>query len=321
MPETLIILDPISPRRLAALSEHLPERFTLEAGRSREPGDQLDAIRRARFVIAGQVPVTGEMMRAGAEAGLVAVHKWGVGTDNLDLEAARALGVRVLRTTGSNAVPVAELTLGFMLALSRGMVAGHMALSEGHWRSDALSGQMLSGRTIGIVGMGPIAQALARMLAPFGCRLLYTKPRQEAPELERALGLTYAPLETVLAESDIVTLHCPHTPETRGMIDAAALAAMKPGAALINTARGELIDEAALAEAVRSGHLRGAAVDVYSEEPAPPSHPLLGVPGIITTPHIAAMAVDNLAPTLTRMFRNFALIADGQAPVADDVVV
>jgi phosphoglycerate dehydrogenase-like enzyme len=105
------------------------------------------------------------------------------------------------------------------------------------------------------------------------------------------------------------------------MIDAAALAAMKPGSMLINTARGELVDEAALAEAVRSGHLRGAAVDVYSEEPAPPGHPLLGVPGIIATPHIAAMSSDNLAPTVARMFRNFELIADGQEPVAGDVVV
>jgi phosphoglycerate dehydrogenase-like enzyme len=320
---TLTLLDPIAPVRHARFTALLPDGFTLDVAASHDEADRLAAITGARFAVSGHAPVTAEMIRAGAAAGLVAIHKWGVGYDNIDIEAARAAGVRVLRTTGSNAVPVAETTLGMILALQRGTLRAHTALTGGTWAASEIGPQclMLSGKTVGLVGFGPIARTMARLLTVFRARVLYTKPVPVPEEEAAALGVTWVPFAEMLREADILSLHCPLTPQTRGLIDAAALAAMKPGGLLINTARGGLVDEAAVAAALRSGHLRGAGFDVFSQEPAPADHPLIGLPNVIVSPHIAAQAADNFAPTVSRIIENCARMAAGLDPAPGDVVV
>ena len=322
MSDTIVFLDPMDEARLARIAPLVPAGFALDSATSRAPDDQLEAIRGARFAVTGDVAVTAEMMREGAANRLLAVHKWGVGYDNIDLEAARACGVRVMRTTGGNAVPVAEAALALMLAVNRQTVAGHLAVLDGRWAKGELGPKMfrLSGQTVGLVGLGYIGKALARLLAGFGCRVLYAKPRRE-PDAEADLGVVHVPLRELLEASDVVSLHCALTGQTRGLIGRPELALMKKGAILVNTARGGIVDEAALAEALTAGHLRGAGLDVYETEPVPRDNPLVGHPGVISTPHIAALAADNFEPTIRRIMANLVSVASGEVLPEQDVLV
>lgn len=316
----LVMLDPGGEERVERVRPFLPAGWEIRSARSRDAADQLAALAGADFAITGDVPVTAEMM---AVPGLRAVHKWGVGYDNIDLEAARRHGVRVLRTTGSNAVAVAETTLGLILAVNRNIVRGHVGLMDGRWRKGELSpsSTRLSGKMVGIVGMGHIGKALVRLLDGFGCVVIYTKRQPLAREEEEALGLRYAPLEVLLAEADVVTLNCELNASTRNMIDAARLALMKPDAILVNAARGGIVVEADLAAALREGQLRGAGVDVFAEEPLRPDNPLIGLDRAVLTPHVGAISADSHAASLTRMMRNLKAVEDGLPPQDIDVLV
>ena len=225
------------------------------------------------------------------------IARYGVGTDNVDLAAARARGIVVTNTPGANAGAVAELTVALLLLLARPVLGAAAATREGGW--PRTSGLSLGGKTIGLVGFGAIGRAVARLLSGFDCRLLACDPRCDH---ERATGLkvSVVDLDALLAVSDFVSLHAPVTPETRGMVDGAFLDNMKPGACLVNTARGELVDEAALYEALTSGRLRGAALDAFAVEPPGAVNPLLSLPNVIATPHMGGHT-DEATTTMGRM--------------------
>lgn len=316
----VVLLDPSAPDRLDRMRGLLPAGWTLGNAATRDPADQVAALAGADFAITGDVHVTTAMM---AVPGLRAVHKWGVGYDGIDLGAARAHGVRVLRTTGSNAVAVAETTLGLILSVNRNITRGHMAIHRDDWPKGELgaSSMRLSGRTVGIVGMGHIGRALARLLRGFDCRILYTKRTPLTPAEEAEAGVSFAALDDLLAQSDVVTLNCELNDSTRNLIDARRLALMRPDAILVNAGRGGVLVEGDLAEAIRAGRLRGAAVDVFAQEPIAPGNPLIGLDRVVLTPHIAAVSTDAFAPTVSRMFANFAAIAAGDAPPSLDVLV
>lgn len=316
----LVMLDPQQSDRLERLIPYLPSGWQLTAAASRRPEDQIAALDGAAFAITGDVPVTAEML---AVPGLRAVHKWGVGYDNIDLEAAKAQGVKVLRTTGSNAVTVAESTLGLILAVSRNLVRGHAGIAAGRWRKSevAPSSLTLSGKVVGIIGFGSVGQALARLLAGFGCRIIYTKRTALPAAAEAELVAEFAPLDRLLAEADVVTLNCELNDTTRDLINAKRLAQMKPGAILVNAARGGVVVEADLAAALRSGHLRGAASDVFSIEPITPDNPLIGIDTMVLTPHLAAISADSFAPNVTRMMANLLAIHQGEPPREGDLLV
>lgn len=316
----IVMLDPATPDRLDRLRPFLPAGWELTTTRSRAPGDQLAGLAGASYAISGDVAVTAEMM---AVAGLRAVHKWGVGYDNIDLAAARAHGVRVFRTTGSNAVAVAETTLAMILALNRNTVRGHVGILNGKWLKGEVApyATTLTGKTVGIVGMGYIGKELARILRGFGGPILYTKRSPLAPDEEAALGLRYAPLDDLLAQSDVVTLNCELNDSTRNLIDAARLALMKPSAILVNAARGGVMVEADVAEAIRADRLRGVASDVFATEPIEPGNPLLGLDRVILTPHVAAGAADNFPVTVARMMANLSAVEHGTPPQAIDILV
>ena len=316
----LVLLDPAAPDRIDRMRPFLPEGWELTTAASRDPVDQLAALKGARFAITGDAPVTAEMF---AVPGLEAVHKWGVGYDNIDLDVARAAGVRVLRTTGSNAVAVAETTLGMILALGRNLVRGHMGIVNGEWLKGGLapSSTTLDGKTVGIVGLGHIGAALAKRLRGFDCKVLYTKRSPIPKDQASALGVRYAPLAKLLATSDVVTLNCELNDSTRAMIDAAALASMKPGAFLVNLARGGIVVEADLAQALRSGHLAGAATDVFGQEPVRPDNPLLNLDRVILTPHIGAVSSASFTTSVQRMIGNLYAISRGEAPSEIDVLI
>jgi phosphoglycerate dehydrogenase-like enzyme len=316
----LVILDPVTPDRLERFGSYLPAGWTIGTSLSRGAPDQLAALAGADFAITGDVPVTAAMM---ASPGLKAIHKWGVGYDNIDLEAARAHGVRVLRTTGSNAIPVAETTLGLILSVTRNLVRGHVGIADGRWRKGELSptSMTLSGKTVGIIGFGHIGQALARLLSGFGCTLLYTKRNPLAAEKEAELKARFASLDELLASADVVTVNCELNDTTRDLINTDTLARMKTGAVLVNAARGGVVVEEDLAEAVRSGHLGGAAVDVFAIEPIQPNNPLIGLDRVVLTPHVGAISADSYAPSVTRMVANLQAIAEGRPPREGDLVV
>jgi phosphoglycerate dehydrogenase-like enzyme len=317
---TIVVLDPIPPARAEQLRALLPPGFALTHGTARGDEHLKAIIAEADFAIAGQVAVSADVF--GAAKRLKLLHKWGVGVDNIDVAAAGARGIAVARTTGANAVPVAEFTLGLTIAALRNLAAGHAELRAGRWRSPAIARDpyMLSGKTVGIVGMGAIGQAFARLLTGFGCPVLYTKRTPLAPAAEAALNARRVDLPELLATADVVSLHCPLTPETTNLIDRAALSRMKPTAVLVNAARGGVVVEADLKWALETKVILAAATDVYAEEPLPPGDPLLSVDGLVTTPHLAALAVDTFEPTVRRMFETMRRVAEGLPVPERDLV-
>jgi glyoxylate reductase len=239
-------------------------------------------------------PVDAELI--GAAPRLRAISNYAVGVDNVDLEAAAARGIPVGNTPDVLTDTTADLAVALMLGSSRRLVEGDAYVRRGEWRTwepGLLLGRDLHGATVGIVGFGRIGRAVARRLEGFGCEILHTS---------RAGGV---PLEELLDRSDFVSVHAPLTPETRGLIGDEALARMKPTAYLVNTARGPIVDSAALGRALRAGRIAGAALDVTDPEPLPSGDPLLDAPNLLVLPHLgsatyatrermAAMAVDNL---------------------------
>ncbi|MGH1492141.1 MAG: 2-hydroxyacid dehydrogenase [Acidimicrobiales bacterium] len=320
MPERIVVLDAIGEAVAAKLLALLPDGFTLSHATERNDQHLADIIADADYAVSGQVAVNAKVLQAASKLKLL--HKWGVGVDNLDVDAARQLGIKVARTTGSNAVPVAEFTIGLMIGALRHVAHGHHRLQDGQWRNWSSSEPlMLSGKTVGLVGFGAIGKNVAKLLAGFGCDVLYHKPNRLTASQEQDHGVRYADMATLLSASDVVSLHCPLTEQTAGLIDSAALASMKPTAVLINVARGGVVVEPDLIAALGRGEIHSAAMDVYEIEPLPADSPLIGVDNLTITPHLAAMAADNFTPTVTRMFENIRLVSIGEPIPQSDAVV
>jgi D-3-phosphoglycerate dehydrogenase len=216
---------------------------------------------------------------------LKVIARYGVGVDSVDLAAARERGIIVTNTPGANSVSVAELALGLMLALARQIPEADQAVRQGKW--PRYSGVSLEGKTIGILGLGAIGKQLVRRLSGFDCTILAYDPFADAAFAEQN-HVQLKTMDEVVAESDFVSLHLPLLPETRGLVNAGFLANMKKGSFLINTSRGEAVDEQALYDALQRGHLRGAGLDAFAVEPPDPDHPLLHLPQVIATPHLGA---------------------------------
>jgi len=220
---------------------------------------------------------------------LEVVSKYGVGLDGLDLAALRRRGVRLGWQGGVNRRAVAELVIALAVSLLRGIPGAASELRGGAWRPH--TGRELGGRTVGIVGCGHVGKELARLLAAFGCRIL-VHDILDFPAFYRELGIEKIGLDTLLARAEVVSLHVPLDDATRGMIDAQRLALMRQDAILINAARGGLVDEVALATALREGRIAGAAIDVFAREPPQPDNPLLSAPNVILTPHIGGSSTE-----------------------------
>lgn len=240
--------------------------------------------------IAGIDEVTAEVIASTDR--LKVISRYGVGVDNIDLEAARRKGIIVTNTPGANAASVAELAMGLALDLTRGITAAIDQTRQGGW--PPITGVSLKGKTFGIVGLGAVGRELALRLKGFDVHIVAYDPFP-SKEFATANGISLKSLDELLVESDLVSLHLPAIPETRGMVNAGFLARMKRGAFLINTARGELVDEEALKRALDDGTLRGVALDVLTDEPPLGSNPLLADPRVIITPHMAAHTDDAMA--------------------------
>jgi phosphoglycerate dehydrogenase-like enzyme len=243
---------------------------------------------------------------------LKVISRYGVGVDNVDLKTAGAKGICVTNTPGANSASVAELTVGLILSLARGIPEAAATTRAGGWPRSA--GVSLDGKTVGLLGLGAVGKQVVRRLAGFDCRLMAYDPMADVT-FAREMNVALASMEEVAGQADFLSLHLPLLPETRSLVNAGFLAGMKKGAYLINTARGELIDELALAEAVQNRHLGGAALDVFTKEPPEPGHPLLGLPQVLVTPH-SASHTDGAMNAMGRMaLRDCLAVLQGEAPL------
>ena len=280
----VIVADKISERGVKLLKEQ-PGWNTVLTTKDTIEKEITDA---DALIVRSATKVTAELLDKAPK--LRAVGRAGVGVDNIDLEAATKRGVLVMSTPGGNAVSVAEHTLALLLSLARQVPRLDKAIHEGRWEKSSAGGTEVRGKTLGLVGLGRIGSEVAVRAEAFDMRVLAYDPFiSEAAAHEISVELV--PLEQLLAESDFVSLHTALSPATLNLISAANIQKMKNGARIINTARGELIEEAALADALKSGKLAGAAVDVFVEEP-PKNSPLTGLPNVIATPHVAGSTTE-----------------------------
>jgi D-3-phosphoglycerate dehydrogenase / 2-oxoglutarate reductase len=254
-------------------------------------GDQLAQIIGGydALIVRSKTKVTAALIEQASD--LRVVGRAGTGVDNIDVAAATRRGIVVMNAAAGNTVTTAEHTMAMLLSLARQIPQAVLSTRAGNWEKNKFLGVELMGKTLGIVGLGRIGTAVAQRARAFGMNVLAYDP-YFTEEAARELEIEMVPLDDVLRRSDFVTVHTPLTDETRGIIDAAAMDKMKPGVRLINCARGGLIDELALIEAIRSGKVAGAALDVFEQEPTPPDNPLLSCDQIITTPHLGASTTE-----------------------------
>ncbi len=257
------------------------------------PQEVINFVGDAELFVTHLAPIPRSVMEALPNLKFIAVSRGG--PVNIDMEAARDHNIKVVNTPGRNASAVAEFTLGAILAETRLIRAGHESLKKGEWRGDLYradrTGRELNEMTVGVIGYGNIGTKVVRLLRAFGTRVLVHDPYVQLTQSDREDGVEHVNLETLLQESDVVTLHPRVTEETRHMMNADTFAQMKKGAIFINTARGPLADYDALYDALKSEHLAGAMLETFAVEPAPPEWPLLQLPNVTLTPHIAGASV------------------------------
>ena len=285
--QRVLIAEPIAERGLALLRDEgleVEERIGLS---KEELIAALPGV--AALVIRSATRVDADVLAAARD--LVVVGRAGIGLDNVDVAEATRRGVMVVNAPQSNVLSAAEHTLALLLAQARNIPQAHADLVAGRWNRSRWEGVELNGKTLGIVGLGRVGVLVAQRASAFGMRLIAYDPFVSA-ERARQLGVILVPtVEAVVAESDFLTVHLPKTPETVGLIGADVLARAKPGLRVVNTARGGIVDEAALANAVRDGVIAGAAIDVFATEPTTES-PLFALDSVVVTPHLGASTVE-----------------------------
>ena len=276
----ILITEKVSPATLKVFRDE-PD---FEVITHDQVSDVMTAVRDAdALVVRSATDVNAKLIDAAQN--LRVIGRAGVGVDNVDADAATRKGIVVMNTPGANAIAVAEHTIGLMLSLARFIPRADQTTRAGKWEKKSLQGTELRGKTLGIIGLGRVGVEVARRAKAFGMKVLAYDPFV-SQQLARDLEIDLTTLDSVYAASDYISLHVGLTPQTAGMINASAIAKMKKGVRLVNCARGELIDDAALLEGLNSGQVAGAALDVFTQEP-PKENPLLAAPNVIATPHIA----------------------------------
>ncbi len=277
----VLIAEELSPAGISLLGEDFEVRHVDGADRAALLPALADA---DALIVRSATTVDAEALAAGSRLKVVA--RAGVGLDNVDVPAATARGVMVVNAPQSNIVSAAEHAVALLLSVARRIPTAHASLTAGEWKRSQFTGVELTGKTAGLLGLGRIGALVAQRLSAFGMRILAYDPYVSTGRAAQ-MGVRLVTLAELLAESDVLSIHLPKTPETLGLLGKDELASCKPGAIIINAARGGLVDEAALADALHSGHLGGAGVDVYVKEPTT-SSPLFGAPNAVVTPHLGA---------------------------------
>lgn len=313
---TVFYLNPgVTPEVRAIIAESLPPEWTLltpPPDRTSAGGGFESELARCDFILVADHPISAAHIAAAPR--LKMIQHQGVGYERIDLEACRTRGIPVALTPEGTSIGVAEHTILLILALYKQLVTAATGVRAGRWQQWALRDRSfeLCGKTLGLIGFGRIGREVARRARAFDAHVLYFDPEVSGPT-PAGLDITAASsLHALLAAADIVSLHVPLNPGSRHLIDRQTLGRMKPGAVLINTSRGGLVDESALLEALQRGHLAGAALDVLEREPPPPDHPLLQLEQVLITPHIAAGTRDALHTKMRAAFANLTRFTRGE---------
>ena len=308
MAKTIVLTNHYAGRPLEIVREETPSGFDLSLEgplEERMPG--------ADYILAGgRTRITSELLATARN--LKMIQRTGVGLDSLDMEAIRRLEIPLYVNEGVNSESVAEHSLLLILACLRRLPPIAANTKAGVWNKQAqgVLTHELRGKTIGLIGMGHVARRLVEMLRPFDVRILYHDVVRPPEAFEREHGVEYVPQDEVFARSDIVSLHCPMTEQTRRLVNRERLAMMKDGAILVNTARGPLIDAQALAEALESGKLGFAGIDVHETEPLAGDYPLKAVENVILTPHVAGITAESFRTMMHNAMRNIEAFEAGR---------
>jgi len=277
--------------------------------------DIAGALREAEYLLGFVRFLPDEAYTQAARLKLVQVLS--AGYDRVNIAGARKARIPICSNGGANSVAVAEHTIMLMLAVYRKLVAFHQNVASGRWHEGiprTVDIFELEGKTVGLVGLGHIGQQVARRIKAFETTVIYYDTMRRSPEEEAGLGVQYVPLNKLLESADVVSLHVPLNDSTRHLIDAAALGRMKPKAILINTCRGEVVDEAALIDVLQQGRILGAGLDTQEKEPPDSTNSLLTLPNVTLTPHSAGPTVDSFRKRFQNGYANIQRVAQGQAP-------
>ncbi|MBQ4539095.1 MAG: 2-hydroxyacid dehydrogenase [Oscillospiraceae bacterium] len=315
MSEKIVWLEIHDPDVVKMEDSILPEGFELVRPTSRtDVEEHLKLVADADYIIAGGIPVTKDYIEAAKN--LKMIQKWGIGVHKIDCVAADEKGIPVYITAGSNSVPVGELAMGLMFAVNRKIPYVDSTVRDGLWVKSKMRAQcqMIHGKTVGLLGIGNIAKEVAKMLRGFeNTNVIYYDVVKLTPEEEKFYNATYVSFEELIKESDILSIHVPLLPSTRHMVGKEQLDMMKPGAILINTARGGVVDELALIEALKSGKLRGAGLDSFEQEPINLDNELLKLENVVLTCHCGGGVADNVLHVTEHAFTNIAKFSKGEA--------
>lgn len=305
-------LETVPPDTAGIIASRLPPGFELKVVEETSDEAARAVLRDADFVLVATHPLSADLIEAAPNLRLI--QHQGVGYDKTDVEAARARGVPVALCPEGTTIGVAEHVFLLILAVYKQLLRADAGVRAGEWLQFGLraGSSELAGKTLGLVGLGRIGQAVAVRARTFEAKVCYYDIVRRSEDEERVLQVIYQPFHELLASADIISLHLPATPETHHIIDDEALRRMRRGSILINTARGSLVDQAALVKALQSGHLAGAGLDVFEKEPPDPDDPLLKLPNVVLTPHIAAGTRDALIAKMDAVFANMVRVTRGE---------
>jgi phosphoglycerate dehydrogenase-like enzyme len=319
MAQETIVFTPgreMPPDILEQAQQMKPAGFTLQMlSGTASAADIAAAMREAEYLV-GFIRFLPDDAYADATR-LKLVQVLSAGYDRVNIEGARKVRVPICSNGGANSVAVAEHTIMLILAVYRKLVAFHQNVAQGRWHEGiprSVDIFELEGKTVGLVGLGHIGQQVARRLKPFDTNLMYYDAFRRSPEEEARLGIQYVPFNSLLETADVVSLHVPLNDSTRHLIDADALGRMKPKAILINTCRGEVVDERALIDVLQRGGILGAGLDTQEQEPADPKNPLLTLPNVTLTPHSAGPTLDSFRKRFQNGYANIQRVAQGHPP-------
>lgn len=315
--KTIALVGPYNPKQHESLYRNVPEGYRMFDVPSPQ---QYALLKDVDYIIIRTIRLHGDDLKHCPNLKLV--QKWGAGYDNIDVPSVSERKIPVAICLGINSQPVAEMAVLHMLALYRNFLVLNSTLRRQEWAKDMYSSRayILRDKTIGIIGLGNIGRKVVRIVQGFGATVQYYDTRHFTPELEQELGVAFVPFEQLLKTSDIVTIHVPRKEDTYDMIGEKQLEMMKPSALLINTSRGGIVDEEALARALQSGVIAGAGLDVFADEPPAKHNPLFDLENVTITPHTGGNTADNDINMIRRCMENIRKIERGEDLGEKDVV-
>ena len=318
----ILLTNKYSDKVLTVVSKELPKGFDFISLQNATKEELIEKAAVADYFLAsGRISIDKEVIESAKK--LKMIQRTGVGTDTIDLKTLKEKGIPVYVNSGINSVSVAEHTIMLILSVLRRLTCIDAGVKAGKWEKNdvGIGCQSLSGKMVGIIGMGNIGKAVARILLPFGVNIVYYSRSKLSQLEEKKMNIHYCGFTDLLKKIDILSLHCPLTSQTRGIIGRAEISSMKQGAIIINTARGPLIDEVALVDALVSGHIGGAGLDVFSVEPPNKNNPLFNLNNVILTPHVGGLTLEIFSKMIRDAFENIRLFENGKFRLIENKIL